>query len=337
MAEGDVPSGVDGEQSVVNRPMFIFGSVLFIIFVAAFVAVATGAINLVGSKRTGALLGSGLIAYFAIALLVIANDKLRKFLIDPVRRTFELVEIIVGVDGKSRLQPPWQDDLERLIEELRARKDGQPAPLSADSEQAIVDAYTASLDSRVHAAINGIFREAVRKEYAADIRGYGVEKLSEAEQSLRKASATVTTRGFLNLIIGIGFAIAAFFFLRDSVTAIENTSLTAITIEVALVFIGIRLSLTLLLTLIAYFFLTLYRASLEDVRYFQNEITNLSCKSSALALAIGANKEELLLQIGSHLVSDDRNAAQAVSEKAVVSDNEVLKEILKRLPMVKVT
>lgn len=286
--------------------------------------------------RTALFTAAGVFGYLALVFMAISNPKARRTFSSPIFRLGEMFSTAVGVEASVRSRTDIDARLEEAVEELRKATSSLRTPLSEAAEAKVVDAYLDALHNNLDRTVRSIFDDSVRREYRTDIKAFGVDKLAEAETSLRKASATVTARGFLNLIIGIGFAIAAFFFLRDSVNSIQQIDIADLTVQNVIVIVGIRLSLTILLTLIAYFFLTLYRTSLEDVRYYQNEITNLASRSSALALAIGTNKDELLLEIGSKLMSDDRNLNSDNVDQVSIGDNKLLRELVGKLPSISV-
>jgi hypothetical protein len=57
-----------------------------------------------------------------------------------------------------------------------------------------------------------------------------------------------------------------------------------------------RISIALFIEVFAYFFLRLYKSCLEDIKYYQNEITNVEARWSAL-LAAEQNKSQTLLKL----------------------------------------
>ena len=70
---------------------------------------------------------------------------------------------------------------------------------------------------------------------------------------------------------------------------------------------GPRLALALFLQVFAYFFLKLYRTSLAEIKYFQNEITNIEAKHLALTTAIQSSNTEYLKEVIGGLLATERN------------------------------
>ncbi len=68
-----------------------------------------------------------------------------------------------------------------------------------------------------------------------------------------------------------------------------------------------RLTFVLLIELFAYFFLKLYKSSLSEIKYFQNEITNIEAKHLALRAAFLAGSVTLSNKVISSFVDTERN------------------------------
>jgi hypothetical protein len=68
-----------------------------------------------------------------------------------------------------------------------------------------------------------------------------------------------------------------------------------------------RVTFVIFIQLFAFFFLRLYRNNLEDAKYFQNKLTNLSAKSSSLKIAHIVGNKNLVEQIILDLSKTERN------------------------------
>lgn len=53
-----------------------------------------------------------------------------------------------------------------------------------------------------------------------------------------------------------------------------------------------RLTLVVFIEIFAYFFLRLYKSSLTEIKYFQNEMTNIEAKFIALYIALESDNQE---------------------------------------------
>jgi hypothetical protein len=68
-----------------------------------------------------------------------------------------------------------------------------------------------------------------------------------------------------------------------------------------------RISIIILIEVFAYFFLRLYKVSLNDAKYFQNESTNLESKFLALEISLQRDDKELIDLCITDLLAVERN------------------------------
>jgi len=78
-----------------------------------------------------------------------------------------------------------------------------------------------------------------------------------------------------------------------------------------------RLSVIVFAELFAYFFLRLYKSGLADIKYYQNELTNVELKISALKVALAAKDNELLKIVIGELAKVERNFILKKNETTV--------------------
>lgn len=160
-------------------------------------------------------------------------------------------------------------------------------------------------------------------------RGF-IAGFEEIRERLNKETNTLARRANLNLIIGIIITGITFYGIiavlpldlkdlyaddkfRPAISA-ENYGWTIITHFIP------RLSFIVLAQLFAYFFLRLYKSGLDDIKYYQNEITNIELKLSALKVALDTRdykgNETLKLVIG-ELAKVERNSVLKKDETTV--------------------
>jgi len=65
----------------------------------------------------------------------------------------------------------------------------------------------------------------------------------------------------------------------------------------SLIYFIFRITLTILIEIFSYFFLKLYKKNLEDIKYFQNEVTNLESKYLAILYAFEANNGQVKAKV----------------------------------------
>jgi len=111
-------------------------------------------------------------------------------------------------------------------------------------------------------------------------------------------------RGNLNLVLGTATTVAAVSLLAFIAL---STKLSAGDLQSYLPTFLLRLSLVAFIEIFAFFFLRLYRASLSEIKYFQNEITNLEAKGLALELSILCGEASAMKKVVEELAKTERN------------------------------
>jgi hypothetical protein len=203
--------------------------------------------------------------------------------------------------------------LASLMTEISLRQDRlERAKVGLDGEAR--NAILAGLRSDLTESFAGELQATMEKKYGPAMQ------LSERAAYLRLRSEAITQRlqteiralmkrGNLNLVLGTfttGGAVLLLGYIAISATV------TAENWRALIPSYMLRLSLVAFIEIFAFFFLRLYRTSLSEIKYFQNEITNLEAKALALELAI---------------LTDDRDAARRVAEEfARTERNFVLKK-----------
>jgi len=131
-----------------------------------------------------------------------------------------------------------------------------------------------------------------------------IDHLQDSRARLLKELDALGRRGNLNLALGAITTVIGIFLLGLSVfseiTAAKDTwSFLSHFLP--------RLTLVVLIELFAYFFLSLYKTSLNEIKYFQNELTNIEAKQVALRAALHSNVPDSVNGILNTLASTERN------------------------------
>lgn len=129
-------------------------------------------------------------------------------------------------------------------------------------------------------------------------------------------------RGNLNLSIGIITTLAGFIIFGFLVF---NISVSSDEFSIVKDFLP-RLSLVFLIELFAYFFLGLYKSSLTEIKYFQNEITNLETWHLSLQQAMILDDNETTKNLLERLSSTERNFLLKKGESTVFLETENLSQ-----------
>ena len=149
------------------------------------------------------------------------------------------------------------------------------------------------------------------------------ERLEETIRRLRDELYALRRRGNINLFFGIvvaliGMTLLGYFVLASSGDEEEHVDF----IERFLP----QVSLVLVVEVFAYFFLRLYSLSLSEVKYFQNEISNVEAKKVALDGAIRIGDEELMRRVIAELAQTERNYILKKGESTVGRGRQSLNE-----------
>lgn len=100
-----------------------------------------------------------------------------------------------------------------------------------------------------------------------------------------------------------------------------------------------RLSLVIFIEIFAFFFLKLYKANLQDIKYFNNEKTNIDFKVISLKIAIHQENQDLIKLAIEELIKTERNFKLSKNESTVEiekvkiekENNKYLTQILSKL------
>lgn len=130
-----------------------------------------------------------------------------------------------------------------------------------------------------------------------------LDYIEKIKSRLKTNIKDLQTSSQLNLAIGlltaIGGIVFLFQFIYFQAPPEDNTKLIIYNVS--------RLSLVILTEVFAFFFLRLYKTTLNESKYFQNELTNIDMKALAIRLA-GVNKNVVTIQIIiDELVKTERN------------------------------
>lgn len=204
---------------------------------------------------------------------------------------FDIASSLIGVSSPNSQPDNLQRDIDQ-IKRLIERDSKSSLSISKDAENKIVslfeDAVSAGLNDEIKLAIEAVVARGIND----DERLKTNQDITRVCDRLAQASKDASVRGFFNLAIGFGFASASLAILKSAVDLFTASDLVRLTTPQVLYLMSIRVSLALIITLIAYFFLTLYKRSLDDVRFYQNEITSVSLCGTSLTIANSSTSDE---------------------------------------------
>jgi len=154
------------------------------------------------------------------------------------------------------------------------------------------------------------YLDSVQTKFRVELRRQAKGKFadniySDSVDRLAAEIASLTRRGNTNLVLGsatttIGLGLLGYFVLR---TEAGNADV----MNFAQHFLP-RISLIILIQIFAFFFLKLYKSSLEEIKYYQNEITSLRQRQIALFAASESKSDEIVREVISVISKTDRNS-----------------------------
>jgi hypothetical protein len=240
-------------------------------------------------------------------------------------------------DASDLLRLRIQEETEASLEELRqASKEiiGR-AELSAETRSEVIG----RADTYIKTLLKDEAINAIEAKYASSIVGESKRRsittiFAESRQRLKSEIASLGRRGNINLTLGfisttialgvLGYISFQFTLSKSPADQVNWPALASSYLP--------RLTLAIFIQTFAFFFLRLYRSALEEIKYFQNELTNLDCY--AVAIELGADKEcnQHAVDASAALLKIDRNHAplpkQQIKKTSATAGDTVQSEML---------
>lgn len=142
---------------------------------------------------------------------------------------------------------------------------------------------------------------------------YKNELFNKISFRLEGEISSQSRRGVFNLSAGIITAGIGIYFLYSLLTEYTESKDY---INLVSHFIP-RVSLVILIEVFAYFFLNLYKRSLDEIKYFQNELTNIEMKYMALKTAADINSDNVNEHLVKVMIETERNRFLKKNETTV--------------------
>jgi hypothetical protein len=159
--------------------------------------------------------------------------------------------------------------------------------------------------------------------------------MTEPRERLLKEVNRLGRSNAINLAFGLLSTVAGLSILYSTVFGSKVPETT--TIEGFLIGYLPRLTLILFVELFAYFFLGLYKKGLSDIKYFQNEITNIESKAVALDSALNFADKDIVAGVIEKIANTERNhilekGQTTVELEIAKSEKESLLSFVKIIP-----
>lgn len=211
-----------------------------------------------------------------------------------------MVKFLSG-STSSRYDDVVRYETEFLREKLKSEINKAKSPVSEKSEEALVNEIKDRISSEAtDAYIEDIKRKVADSEYRLDIFERGKTTLKR----IYKEIDDLGRRGTVNLVLGVITAISGV--LALSFFVLSNSSSSGDISSFVMEFFP-RLSIVLIIEVFSYFFLRLYKTSLSEIKYFQNEATNIEHNFVALEAAMKLGDKGLIEKCIYEFLAIDRN------------------------------
>ncbi|MES3035501.1 MAG: hypothetical protein V4813_15985 [Gemmatimonadota bacterium] len=245
----------------------------------------------------------------ASALLNYLDDASRSAFLRIARALLLLSLPVRRDDDRSFSRARLADvDLRAMMRklEMSQRHIHRTYALTKDDRAAIVAEISENLRSDAGANVLSSLEERFGDAVARSRRVDELRSLADRTKvRLLDEVSALSKRSNLNLVIGILTTVAAVALLSYIVLTAQ---LAVVDWRAILPGYLLRLSLVVFIEVFAFFFLRMYKVSLQEIKYFQNELTNVEARFIALEAAIGAEDTDATRSIITHLATLDRNS-----------------------------
>jgi hypothetical protein len=288
-------------------------------FLLIFGSLATDLMNSAGFRESSISQVSVLLRLFA---WVIIFASLAMALNHYLKTGFSTSEISIGGPGISFRSSYDENkdrfsDLESRFNEMKSLNQASGSISEADKVQ-LLDSLKAKFSESLEGDLTAEIKESLQKQIVDERLNYLRKNMESSLFRLSKEVADLSRRGNLNLIIGAlatlaGFLIFGMMVLDENFSPSPENFISS--------FIP-RLSLVILIEVFAYFFLGLYKSSLGEIKYFQNEITNIESKYAAMEYAVQYGDKESINSILMQFANTERNFLLKKGESTVLIEQD---------------
>lgn len=223
--------------------------------------------------------------------LFIIVSRLFKFLVNDRERKSESFSTIVqryeNLEKDKNIQSTIKEALNKNPELLNV-------------EKTVYDKILSNLEISLISKLDERFKNNIRTEF---IINSIITELSPLTKNIQNYIDRIQRNSIVNLFIGILGTITAITILAFAIL----TNKAFVDFQTFFIHFLPRFTFVIFIQLFAFFFLRLYKNNLEDAKYFQNELTNLTAKSAAIKISYLMGNTEKVYDILKELASIERN------------------------------
>lgn len=193
--------------------------------------------------------------------------------------------------------------------EILDRLNELEAQLSAGIPKSDYTTLVEDVTNNIGESVNQSLLKSIETKYGSRIAeeqhfNFIDDGLSTIVNELSRERSVVSTRSVINLLIGMGIAGFGIWILYGALTTIVYAKSDW---HIPVLQFASRLSVAIIIEIFAYFFLNLYRAGLQEIKFFRNEMTNIMSRQVAMRAAMRKLDHEAIANIVSKLADTERN------------------------------
>ncbi|EKL2588920.1 hypothetical protein QQW52_001435 [Escherichia coli] len=237
------------------------------------------------------------------------------------------------------------------LKELREKVESYESKntLTEEEKRLIIDG---AVEQTSQDAIKTIFATEAENLRNSIKDSLGFERLTERSyditRRLRREITDLRLRSNINLLIGMSITAGGLYLLWTTVSIVDSSELLKQLasegnesnykfIKNIILPIIPRVMLVVFVEVFAYFFLRLYKNGLAEIKYFQNELTNVESKLAAVEFSFITNNPDGLRTSIESLSKTERNfildkGQTTVELERAKSESELTRNIIKTIP-----
>ena len=253
------------------------------------------------------------VKYLSPALLEVIKEKKGFFLYAPVLVTLivSLVAVMTSylnkgiggrrIEGVSHVLYKEILKLNRKVAELEGKSSSGVSVEITESER---NKLISDAKKRIVGNTITLANSSLKSDISNFNKSYSLHKL-HTDMVLRLESEIdrLNRRGGVNLAIGSTIALTGIlslaYFLYSAPGIVDGVGFFIHHLP--------KLSFVVVVELFAYFFLRLYKNGFDEIKYFQNEITNIEMKVMSLKYVQEFKSEDMIKELAMHLMKTERN------------------------------
>ncbi|MFQ2290590.1 hypothetical protein ACK323_03615 [Aeromonas enteropelogenes] len=240
-----------------------------------------------------------------------------------------------------------EEDIKNLKEKIEALSSQHT--LSSEEKEALLDNIADGTRKELIEEIFNIQSQKLKSYIESESIS---ERLHESALNIRvrleREISDLRLRSNINLLIGMMITLLGLFLLWTIVNTVDSSEMLKVLaskgiesnsqfIKNLILPLVPRVMLVIFIEVFAYFFLRLYKNGLSEIKYFQNELTNVESKMVALELAHLSKNSEAISRVIASLVETERNFILQRGETTVElekakSESEMMRSLVSAIP-----